>query len=69
MRKFNIGDIVTLKIKPNSGQMYIHELLSKMFGGSDDNPMYTCKYFDEVKKEYLTERFLESVLELSNLQE
>lgn len=69
MRKFKIGDIVTLKIKPNSGQMCIHEFLGKMFGGSNDNPMYNCKYYDESKKVYIEERFLENVLELSNLQE
>ncbi|URC11437.1 hypothetical protein [Flavobacterium sp. B183] len=64
MRKFNLGDVVTVKIQPNNGQMYIEQNLGKIMGGSDDNPMYLCKFYDEKTNSYKNDRFLESVLQL-----
>ena len=64
MRKFKLGDVVTFKASPNSGQMVVQELLTKIFGGSDENPMYECKFYDEDKKVYIHDRFLENTLEL-----
>lgn len=69
MRKFKLGDLVVFKANPNSGQMVIHQFLGKMFGGSDDNPMYECKFYDNDKKEYIHERFLENTLSLVSPQE
>lgn len=63
-RKFKLGDVVKPNINPNHGEMCIQEYLGKMFGGSDDNPMYECKYYDSEKKIYVSERFLESNLEM-----
>lgn len=62
MRKFQIGDIVTLKIKPNVGQMFIYNYLGKIYGGTDENPLYECKYYDVELKQFIHENFLESVL-------
>jgi uncharacterized protein YodC (DUF2158 family) len=64
MRKFNSGDVVMVKIKPNNGQMYVEKFLGAMYGGSSLNPMYVCKYYDEKTNTYKTDRFLENVLEL-----
>lgn len=64
-RKFKVGDIVIPKFTPNAGQMSIHENLGKMFGGTEENPMYNCKYFDKNSNSYITERFLESDLKLA----
>lgn len=64
MRKFNLGDVVTVKMQPNNGQMYIEQNLGKIMGGSDENPMYLCKFYDEKTNSYKNDRFLESVLQL-----
>lgn len=62
MRKFKIGDIVKVNFNPNNGEMCVQGFLGKMFGGSEENPMYECKYYNEEKKEYVYDRFLESSL-------